>query len=163
MTQTEVRAQVSSARQQEAPEASGKLSLEAFQDMLREAGIAPIPLEITRRRFFSDTRAGRRAIYRVAWPHQRKISLFGLWVKEWTGAKSGSFIKCGLNEITMPVEAELISARVKDRPEVEEAAVFVETRIDPILAVRVEGQWLELFRWFTVPTFLRDFRELTPR
>ncbi|MCI0437672.1 MAG: hypothetical protein L0177_00895 [Chloroflexi bacterium] len=153
MTQLQERTSVP-VEQLESGEQAVRLCLHDFQRMLRESGIEARPLEITRIGSFMSVRTMRRTIYRVTWPHQRKIRLFGLRFKEWTGRKSGAFVKHRVDELAMPMQAEVIAATVRDRPEIEETAVFVETRTDPILAVRVEGQWIELYRWFTRPTFV---------
>ncbi len=153
MTQLQERLSVP-VEELENSEQAVKLSLNDFQHMLRESGIEVRPLQITRIGSFMSVRTIRRTIYRVTWPHERKIGLFGLRLKEWTGRKSGAFVKHRVDELAMPVQAEVIAATVRDRPEIEETAVFVETRTDPILAVRVEGQWIELYRWFTRPTFV---------
>lgn len=125
---------------------SSPLSLADFLKALREVGAAPIPLTVRENNSDVDWRT-RRPIYKVIWRRQRRIRLFGLLTISWASRGSGRFVKFGPEEVALPLEAAILNAAIQTRPEVEETAVFVETQRDPILAVRVEGQWLGLYRW----------------
>jgi hypothetical protein len=56
----------------------------------------------------------------------------------------------------MPVPAERLALRLKPLPVVEEMAVLVEEKVDPILAVRVAGHWFGVHRWLRRPYILCD-------
>ena len=55
----------------------------------------------------------------------------------------------------MAVHVERLAADLGSLPMVEKSGVFVE-QVDPILAVRVAGRWLEVHRWLRRPYILSD-------
>ena len=59
-------------------------------------------------------------------------------------------------KVLMPLAAEQAALRLGALPEVEEMVVLEERRIDPILAIRVAGQWYEAHRWWQSPVILPD-------
>ena len=59
-------------------------------------------------------------------------------------------------KVLMPLEGEQAALRLGTLPEVEDMVVLEERRIDPILAVRVCGQWYEAYRWWQSPVILPD-------
>jgi hypothetical protein len=59
-------------------------------------------------------------------------------------------------KVLMPLEAEQAALRLGALPEVEDMIVLEERRIDPILAIRVAGQWYEAHRWWQSPVILPD-------
>lgn len=122
-----------------------------FQKELEKAGIGVTPLTVEEENasFFQRWLGGfrRQPLYRITWPRKRQIRLLGKCAFSWEGQAGGWFGKATTDMVKMPIEAELRSATVKNLPQVAETAVFVEVRRDPILAVKVAGQWLEVYRW----------------
>jgi hypothetical protein len=94
--------------------------------------------------------------FHVSWPIRKSLSFFGLWKVSWTRSGSGIFRKHQAFKVLMPLEGERVAAVLRALPEVEEMAVLEERRIDPILAVRVAGQWYEAYRWWQLPCILQD-------
>lgn len=91
-----------------------------------------------------------RPIYRIRW-HCLPFYLFGLWPLPGTGKGTGRFIKVAHDRIKMPPEAGRRKVAADSR-ETDEIAVFLSTRLadshlEAILATRIAGLWLELYRW----------------
>ncbi len=120
---------------------------------LQETGLEARTLKV------SEVRAGlheiaegitARPIYRVSWdkPSPCWPGILSLRLRH-EGA--GKFVRLSPERVTMPPEASqrLEAARGLG---IDEAAVFLDTRLadshlDLVLAVRRQGQWLELYRW----------------
>ena len=96
--------------------------------------------------------------YRVSWPRKKTLSFWGLLTVSWTKWGSGIFRIHPVNTVLMPVAGERAADKLRTLPEVEEMAVLEERRIDPILAVRVAGQWYEAYRWWKSPVFVQNER-----
>jgi hypothetical protein len=82
--------------------------------------------------------------------------LLGLLEVSWTKIDSGIFRKHPAIKVLMPLEGERAAQVLRTFPEIEEMVVLEERRIDPILAVRVAGQWYEIYRWWQSPLVLPD-------
>lgn len=123
----------------------------SFLAKMREVGLSPTPLTV-KEKAPGLSRGWIRGVNGlflryITWPRKRQLRVFGKCILSWEGQGSGWFRKMALEAVKMPIEAELRSATVKNLPEVEETAVFAELRRDPILAVKVAGQWFEVYRW----------------
>ncbi len=129
---------------------------EAFIARARALGVDVSPLTITRPGRVFPWICANREFLRVSWERQRSLSLFGLLRVSWTQSGSGIFRQHDAAKVLMPVEGERIASTLKALPEVEEMAVLEERVIDPILAVRVAGQWFEAYRWWKAPVILPD-------
>ncbi len=136
-------------------------SLEAFLNELRAAGIDPKPLKVEEKSPSIWERAGgvNEPVYKISQTSRKEVRL-GKWSIAWTYTQSQRFIKCAVDEVRLPMTAEMHNAVVTGRTEVQEKAVFVELVNDPVLAIRVEDQWFELYRWISVP--FRVFARVTP-
>ena len=93
---------------------------------------------------------------RVSWLKRKSFSLLGLLEVSWTKIDSGIFRKHPAIKVLMPLEGERAAQVLRTFPEIEEMVVLEERRIDPILAVRVAGQWYEIYRWWQSPLVLPD-------
>ena len=62
----------------------------------------------------------------------------------------------------MPVHVERLAANLGSLAMVEKIGLFVE-QMDPILAVRVAGRWLEVHCWLRRPYILSDDEVLVHR
>lgn len=82
--------------------------------------------------------------------------MLGLLAVSWTKRDSGVFRKHPAIKVLMQLEGERAAQALRTFPEVEEMVVLEERRIDPILAVRVAGQWYEIYRWWQSPLVLPD-------
>ena len=136
-------------------------TLEAFLNDLRAAGIDPVPLKVEETRASIWERAGgvNEPVYKISVTKRHEVHLSN-WTVSWTATQTQRFIKCAVDEVRLPMTAEMYNAIVSDRPEVQEKAVYVELVNDPVLAIRVEDQWFELHRWIAAP--FRIFARLTP-
>lgn len=128
----------------EAPEVMS--ATEQFLEAARARGLEPLPLRVRplEAPLFGLSERRRRVV-EVGW-RQRYTLRLGKREVSWTLPRGGTFYQMRPEEMVLP---ERPKARYHDSltlPGVEERSVFVE-RVDPILAVRVEGQWYELDRW----------------
>lgn len=137
-------------------QAEAPASAEAFIARARALGVEVSPLTITRPGRVFPWICANKEFLRVSWERQKSISLFGLLRVSWTRSGSGIFRQHDAAKVLMPVEGERIASTLKALPEVEEMAVLEERVIDPILAVRVAGQWFEAYRWWKAPVILPD-------
>jgi hypothetical protein len=92
-----------------------------------------------------------RPIYRLRWAKQ-PVRLYGLLPIPHTDMGEGRFVKPPLDGIRLPLEANRWFKLSKIIVEIDKMAVFLSTQfrdshLDVILAARVAGQWLELYRW----------------
>ena len=94
--------------------------------------------------------------FHVYWPKRKSLSFLGLLKVSWTKWGSGTFRKHPAIKVLMPLEGERAAHVLRALPEVEEMVVLEERRIDPILAIRVAGQWYEAYRWWQSPLALQD-------
>jgi hypothetical protein len=91
---------------------------------------------------------------RVSWLKRKSFSLLGLLEVSWTKIDGGIFRKHRAIKVLMPLEGERVAQVLRTFPEIEEMVVLEERHIDPILAVRVAGQWYEIHRWWQSPLVL---------
>ena len=128
-------------------------AVDRFLEAARARGLEPMPLQV-RAVESPFLMAGERArrLVEVRW-RQRLTFRFGKRTFSWTLPRAGTFYQLKPQEMVLPVQTQTKYDQSQTLPEVEEHAVFVE-RADPILAVRVEGEWFELDRW-TRPVQLR--------
>jgi hypothetical protein len=131
-------------------------TVEVFTARARALGVEASPLMVSKpTRVFPWIRRNEE-FFHVSWPIRKPFSFFGLWEVSWTRWGSGTFRKHQASKVLMPLEGERTAHLLREVPEVEEMAVLEERRIDPILAVRVAGQWYEAYRWWQSPRFLQD-------
>ena len=97
-----------------------------------------------------------REFFHVSWCKTISLSLLGLLRLSWTRWSGGTFRMHQVLKVLMPLAAEQAALRLGALPEIEEMVVLEERRIDPILAVRVSGQWYEAYRWWQPPVILPD-------
>ena len=129
---------------------------EWFPAKARSLGVDPRPLKLgNRARLFPWVR-DRDKFFRVSWRKTHSLSLLGLLRISWTGRAGGTFRMHPVLKVLMPLAAEQAALRLAALPEVEDMVVLEERRIDPILAVRVSGQWYEVYRWWQAPVILPD-------
>ena len=98
----------------------------------------------------------RNKFFPVSWRTTHSLSLFGLLRLSWTRWAGGTFQMHPALKVLMPLAAEQAALRLGALPEVEDMVVLEERQIDPILAVRVAGQWYEAYRWWQSPVILPD-------
>ncbi len=98
----------------------------------------------------------RDKFFQVSWRKNHSLSLFGLLKLSWTRWVGGTFQMHPALKVLMPLAAEQAALRLRALPEVEDMVVLEERQIDPILAVRVAGQWYEAYRWWQSPVILPD-------
>ncbi len=131
---------------------------ESFVDKARTLGVNLTPLKVTELDRLSPWIGRNEQFFRVSWQRQKSLSLFGLLHFSWTRTSSGIFRQHAASKVLLPPEAEKVAEKLRPLPEIEEMVVLEERRIDPILAVRVEGEWYEAYRWWEPPVLLRDGR-----
>lgn len=138
-------------------EATGAGQIPAeVQEFLKAAqglGLEPVALEMAPARARPRSALDAKPFH-VSWwrPWQLRIGSWTLFSLR--RARSGRFAKYTLEQAIMPVPAERLALRLKPLPVVEEMAVLVEEKADPILAVRVAGQWFGVHRWLRRPYIL---------
>ncbi len=98
----------------------------------------------------------RDEFFHVSWRKTHSLPLFGHLRLSWTRWAGGTFRMHPALKVLMPLEAEQAALRLGALPEVEDMIVLEERRIDPILAIRVAGQWYEAHRWWQSPVILPD-------
>ena len=136
-------------------------AVEAFLDWARSRGLRPTALELT------PTQARLRlppgaVPFRVSWRRPWELRLGGVTLLSVSLPRSGLFGRYPLERLIMPVHVERLAADLGALPMVEKIGVFVE-EVDPILAVRVAGRWLEVHRWLRRPYILSDDELLVRR
>ncbi len=136
---------------------------ESFIDKARALGVNLAPLKITGLDRLSPWMGRNEQFFRVSWQRQRSLSFFGLLHFSWTRTSSGIFRQHAASKVLLPPEAEKVAEKLRPLPEIEEMVVLEERRIDPILAVRVKGEWYEAYRWWEPPVLLRDGRPVSSR
>jgi len=127
-----------------------------IMEEMRRAGIAPRLLEVTEvEPGLHEIAEGitLRPIYRLSWAKE-PVRLFGLWSIFPKGRGDGRFIKLAPQGVNLPAEAKRRQELSQGMAAVDEMAVFLSTRLrdshlEAILAARVKGEWLELYRWNT--------------
>ena len=134
--------------------AEGRQAALDLEGVMRRAGIAARFLEVTEvRPGLHENAEGitARPIYRISW-HKQPLGLLGLWPLPCPNGGSGRFVKISPQRINMPPEGSRRYDTVHNATEVDECAVFLSTQLadshlNLILAVRIQDQWLELYRW----------------
>jgi hypothetical protein len=123
-------------------------------ERMQRAGIAVRFLEVTEvKSGLHESAEGITAwpIYRISW-HKQPLRLLGLWSLPRTNDGSGRFVKISPQRINMPSEGSRRYDIAHSAAEVDESAVFLSTQLadshlNLILAVRIQDQWLEVYRW----------------
>ena len=136
-------------------------AVEAFLSWAHSRGLRPTALELT------PTEARLRlppgaVPFRVSWRRPWELRLGGVTLLSVSLPRSGLFGRYPLERVIMPVDVERLAADLGSLPMVEKIGVFVE-EVDPILAVRVAGRWLEVHRWLRRPYILSDDEVLVHR
>jgi hypothetical protein len=131
-------------------------AVEVFTARARSLGAEVSPLVVSKPARVFPWIGRNEEFFHVSWPIRKSLSFFGLWEVSWTRWGSGTFRKLQAFKVLMPLEGERAAQVLRALPEVEEMAVLEERRIDPILAVRVAGQWYEAYRWWQSPHVLQD-------
>ena len=98
----------------------------------------------------------RDKFFRVSWRKTHSLSLLGLFRISWLGRAGGTFRMHPALNVLMPLDGEQAALQLRALPDVEDMVVLEERQIDPILAVRVAGQWYEAYRWWQSPVILPD-------
>ncbi len=93
--------------------------------------------------------------YRVSWRKDVRITIPGILSFTLALPQSGVFDKYNAEKVLMSVQAEALRQPLSTLWEIEETAVLAE-EVDPILAVKVAGQWFEMYRWLKRPYLLSD-------
>ena len=114
------------------------------------------PLKVGNRARLAPWVRDRHEFFPVSWRKTHSLSLLGLFRISWAGRAGGTFRMHPVLKVLMPLAAEQAALRLRALPEVEDIVVLEERRIDPILAVRVSGQWYEAYRWWQSPVILPD-------
>lgn len=126
---------------------------EAITRFLRKAhelGVDPKPLVLKERS------SARQPVLRVSWRQPWELRLGSRRLLSLELTRGSTFEQHAPERLIMTVEAERLLTLLKPLPEVEKVVVLVEQRVDPILAVRVAGQWFETLRWYRRPYILSD-------
>ncbi len=126
----------------------------AFREKIREAGIDAQTLEVTEVKpgMHEDAEGiTARPIYRISWRRQAQ-RLLGLLTLPLGNRGSARFVKISPQRINMPPEARRRLEVAQSLGKFDEGAVFLSTQLADshlhlVLAVRVQDQWLELYRW----------------
>jgi len=92
-----------------------------------------------------------RPIYHISWP-EKSTCLLGLLSLPHTDGGSAKFVKLSPQKIDMPLEARRRYEVAQSFTEVNECTIFLRTQLmdsnlNLLLAVRIQGQWLEVYRW----------------
>ena len=119
----------------------------AFLRVLESLGVQPKRLNLSKRSSGLFDRRCNDDSFFVSWSRTCQVCLFGHVLFSWNMRAMSTFDKYPAYRILAPLAGERVSLAVRQMPEVEEMAVFVERKEDPILAVRVGGDWYELYRW----------------
>ncbi len=118
----------------------------AFITAARAAGLTPSPLAVRE----LDRAAIRGRIWRVVrleWAESRLVRLLG-WSFSIPRRRRSTFLEFAPGEVSLPAAAQMALTQSRDLPGIKETVVFVEKdRPDPVLAVQLSSQWLELYRW----------------
>ncbi|MFN3974718.1 MAG: hypothetical protein ACK4K2_05540 [Dehalococcoidia bacterium] len=109
-------------------------------------GLAVRPLAMTLLR----QEPGEPPLLRVTWQKTLTLRLLG-WQVSIALPQRGRFTFHPVDKVIGTVEAERLASMLTRMPEVDEVAVLVEERVDPILAVRIGERWHECYRWFRRP------------
>ncbi|GBD11062.1 hypothetical protein HRbin23_00713 [bacterium HR23] len=117
-----------------------------FLERARSMGLAVRPLALTLLR----REEGQPPLLRVAWQKTLTLRLLG-WQVSIALPQWGRFTFYPVERVIGTVEAERLASMLATMPEVDEVAVLVEERVDPILAVRIGERWHECYRWLRRP------------
>ena len=136
--------------------APGATEVDDFIARAKSLGIEATPLAIERPRWMWPWLRNEGKLVKVSWSRQRSLSLFGLFILSWTSGRDGLFRRHQVDKVLMPLEGEKRANLLRGHSQVEEMVVLEDVTIDPVLAVRVEGQWLEVYRWWKSPFILPE-------
>ena len=129
---------------------------ERFPAIARSLGVSVTQLKVGKRARMAPWVRDRDEFFHVSWRKTHSLPLFGHLRISWTRWAGGTFRMHPALKVLMPLEAERAALRLGALPEVEDMIVLEERRIDPILAIRVAGQWYEAHRWWQSPVILPD-------
>ncbi|MDW8119531.1 MAG: hypothetical protein RMK40_02615 [Chloroflexota bacterium] len=117
-----------------------------FLTRARALGLEVRPLALTLLR----QEEGQPPLLRVSWQKVLTVRLLG-WQVSLALPQRGRFTFHPVDRVIGTVEAERLASMLTTLPEVDEVAVLVEERVDPILAVRIGERWYECYRWLRRP------------
>ncbi len=129
---------------------------ERFPAIARSLGVNVTQLKVGKRARLAPWVRDRDEFFHVSWRKTHSLPLIGHLRLSWTRWAGGTFRMHPVFKVLMPLEAEQAALRLGALPEVEDMIVLEERRIDPILAVRVAGQWYEAHRRWQSPVILPD-------
>ncbi len=139
---------------QHATAATVKKSALPFREKMGEADIDAQTLEVTEVKpgMHEDSEGITvRPIYRISWRRQ-PLRLPGVLTLPLGNGSSGRFVRISLQRINVPPEARRRLEIAQSLAELDESAVFLSTQLadshlNLVLAVRIQDQWLEVYRW----------------